>query len=626
MTAISVILLSIIIFLALVVNMALKPAYSAKLTAVMMTAAVLGGSIIYGKGYSDVTGNLAVSLVRTPYSVIGMFLGKNDLAAIGGASVVSGAAGIFIFWLLHSVAFYSMTSAAMITVGSEWLRRLRLFLITGDSLTIIYGINEESLKVGKECSEAEDNSVIFITDNESDDRIPEIINLGMAVLTGGAAVRSEVSELKKLRIRGRDKIEIFALDEDVNENLYYALGLKKAFEQMGVLPEKTSITIPGTEEIITSMLQISEDSYGFGYVNVFDPPDMMARAMIRLCPPWEQVRFDRYGRAVEDFDCVVIGSGDCGQAALRYLVMNAQFVGSRFHAAMFAPNFKLEAGYLFAECRGLLDRYDIEFLQSDGRSLEFYAYLGERLKTLKYIAICAGSDEMNAEISDHIMLYLKRERAEHICVLECTRKGVRYQVSVGGPLVTRDVYSYDMLSAVKEDKNGMIINSQYDNSDRTDWEKWGACNSFGKMSSRASAEFLPAIIRAAGSTVEEAMRDEWIEELGGDKLNVLGEMEHERWCAFHFANGYRTMTDEIFEKKAEEYREAVRRGEKANPRIGKDTEKRMHACMIPYDQLDALSEKEKAVTGRDVNYRQADINNVMIIPRILREQRSGAEE
>ena len=65
MTALWVIVLSIIIFTALVINMAFKPAYSAKLTAYLMVIAVLGGSIIYGKGYTDVTGNAFLSLVRT---------------------------------------------------------------------------------------------------------------------------------------------------------------------------------------------------------------------------------------------------------------------------------------------------------------------------------------------------------------------------------------------------------------------------------------------------------------------------------------------------------------------------------------------------------------------------------
>ena len=83
------------------------------------------------------------------------------------------------------------------------------------------------------------------------------------------------------------------------------------------------------------------------------------------------------------------------------------------------------------------------------------------------------------------------------------------------------------------------------------------------------------------------------------------------------------MTEEEFDKRAREYIENLREGRPANPRIGKDTDERAHACLIPYDQLDRLSEKEKKITGRNVNYKQSDINNVLIIPRILRQEQAG---
>ena len=115
MISITVVLLSIAIFAALVINMALKPSYSAKLTAVLILLSACGGSVIYGLGYTYVTKDIALSLIRTPFSVIGMYLGKNDLSAISGAPVVSTSAGIICFWALHLFAFYSIASAAIIT-------------------------------------------------------------------------------------------------------------------------------------------------------------------------------------------------------------------------------------------------------------------------------------------------------------------------------------------------------------------------------------------------------------------------------------------------------------------------------------------------------------------------------
>ena len=621
MISVTVVILSIAIFTALVINMAVKPSYSARLTAVLMMISACGGSVIYGLGYTYVTQDIALSLIRTPFSVIGMYLGKNDLSAISGAPVVSTSAGIVCFWALHLFAFYSIASAAMITVGAEGLRRLRLFLALNGDLTMIYGINEESLEVGRECLADGKKAIVYITDNDLPAQTKEINELGMAVLTGSAAARSGRQALSSLKVRSRKRIEVFALNGDGNENMSYATALMKGLERMEVDPRKTSITLPGTEEILTEMLQVSEDRYGFGFVNVFDSTELAARAMIRLCPPWDFLSFDKDGRAAEDFDCIVVGFGKCGQAALRYLVMNGQFAGSSFHAAVFSTDIDRQSGYLFADCPELQNEYDIDFFGDDARSRGFYTYLQNRIGSVKYIAVCTGNDEMNAEISDALMLFLKRVRSEHICVVHCTRNGVRYQESVGSPLMAKKVRSMDMLSADRIDRDAILINSAYDDSDRTDWEKWVACDSFGKMSSRASASFIPALVKASGYTEQEITEEKWKPD--GKLLDVLGETEHMRWCAFHFANGYRKMSEEELSRNIENY---IRCREKGLPlpRITKNSEQRTHACLIPYDRLDALSERENAVTGKNTDYRQLDINNVMMIPRILKAQKDTA--
>lgn len=618
MNAVLVIVLSIIIYLALVINMAMKPAYSSKLNSALMIISILGGSIIYGIGYTSVTQNIALSLIRTPFSVIGMFLGKNDLGEVRSSPILSSTIGICCFWTLHLFAFYSIASAAMTTVGAAGLRRLRLFLALNGDLTIIYGIHEDSLTVGKECLVGDNTAVVMINETEPADQISEIINMGMAVLTGSGAVSCDHTTMLRLRVRARKKITVYALHPDRNKNLFYAIAMKEALEKEGVDPRITSITLPGTEDIAMSMLQLSEQQYGFGYVQVFDPADMAARAMIRLCPPWDFITFDNEGRAKEDFDCMVIGFGDCGQAALRYLIMNGQFVGSKFHAMVFSPNISNEAGFLLAECPEILKHYAVEFRNADGRSFEFYKTLQERLRTLKYIAVCTGSSAMNTEVTDSVMLYLKRSKAEHVCVVQVSKYGAQYQESVGSRIVSREVYKLDMLSAKREDRNAIILNAGYDSSDRTNWEKWVSCDSFSKMSSRASAEFIPAMIKASGSSRKEMLEGSWHPD--DEMLNVLGEMEHMRWCAFHFAMGYRPMSEEVFNENAQNYLRSLEEGIPRSPKIGKDSEKRLHACLVPYDKLDQVSERENAVTGRNVDYKQYDINNAIIIPDILRAQ------
>lgn len=619
MESLSVIVLSIVFFAALVTNMALKPDYSVKLTSFMMMAAVLGGSIIYGIGYTYTTGDWILSLIRTPFSVIGMFLGKNDMSSIAGSPVLQGRVTTLICWILHLSAFYSIASAVMVTIGAESLKRFRIFLAMKGDLTIIYGINSDSIRVGQESLGQKGTSVVLLSESETSDKINEAVKMGMAVITGNGAVKLDRATRSTLRLKNRQRIAAYALHNSRNKNLSFAIALRDALENDGIDPGRTSITLPGTEDISASLLQVSEEDYGYGYVQVFSAAELAARALIRLCPPWEFMTFDGSGRAEQDFDCIVIGFGETGQAALRHLIMNGQYVGSTFRATVFSRNMNNEAGFLLTQCPELIRNYDISLRQVDGRSKEFYDYVAGRLHTLKYIAVCAGNDAMNAELSDSLMLYLKRVHSEHICVVQVTKAGIRYQAFVGGEIKVKDVFTLDMLSAKKEDRNAIILNAAYDTSDRSNWEKWIACDPFSKMSSRASAEFIPAFVKASGYTEEEIMAEGWRPD--DEKLRVLGETEHLRWCAFHYCMGYRTMPREIFDNKAEHYQECAAKGIPCSNRIAKDAEKRMHACLIPNEELDDLSRREKEATGRDVDYKQMDINNILMIPQILNAQK-----
>lgn len=622
MFSVSAGILSAALFLAMVLNLAMKPKYSARLTTACMVVALIGGLAIYGAGYAQSTESLALTMIRTPLAVTRMFVGVNDLSAVDGTTFVRGQGGLVFFWLIHLLAFYSMASAAMITIGAEALRSLRLLLSRRGELTLIYGINDRSVDLGQECLEKNGGAVILVAEDVADAKITEMNNLGMSVLSGTAAVNCEDRVLRALRI-GNRKLSVFALEEQDDSNLVFALKLKDALERFGAAPENTRLTLPGEEEIITSMLQVSPEQYGFGYVQVFDTPTLAARALLRTCPPWDFVSFGPDGRAQEDFECAIVGFGRLGQAVLKQLVMNGQYVGSSFHATVFALDYEAESGYLFHDCPGLLNHYDIKCISADGRSAAFYSYLTEHLATLKMVAVCTGSDAVNQEIANELMLFLKRRRAERICVVRCGKKALRYQASVASPIVETGVYTLASLSAERADREAILLNAVYDDSDRSNWEKWVACDSFSKMSSRASADFAPALIKASGAKEEEILAGNWQPDEAMQQ--VLGEMEHLRWCAFHYAMGYLPMGKERWEARAAEFTRCREQDIPCRIRLSKDAEERLHACLIPWDSLDELSARESAVTGRNVDYKQTDINNVLALPQILNASRPKKE-
>ena len=81
--------------------------------------------------------------------------------------------------------------------------------------------------------------------------------------------------------------------------------------------------------------------------------------------------------------------------------------------------------------------------------------------------------------------------------------------------------------------------------------------------------------------------------------------------------GYSLLDDEEFERRAAEYRKCREEGTEYPKRVTTDPEARLHACLIPWDELDVLSEKESELTGKKVDYKQIDINNVLALPDVL---------
>ena len=161
----------------------------------------------------------------------------------------------------------------------------------------------------------------------------------------------------------------------------------------------------------------------------------------------------------------------------------------------------------------------------------------------------------------------------------------------------------------------MILNGSYDSSERSVWEKWLDCDSFGRASSRASADFIPAMIKISRGNREEILSGNW--NLSPEQLEALGETEHLRWMAFHFVMGYSVMSADRMEENARIVAESRRAGVPCSVRITKDSDNRLHACLISWEELDALSQREKELTGREISYKQIDINNVLVLPQIL---------
>lgn len=608
-----VILITIALFFAMVVQLALKPRFAKRLNAILLILAAVGGFCFYGYGYTVTLKNIPLAIIHTLLSVCGTFVAKEHFSDISDAPLFQYEWVQVLFWLIHFCSFYATASTAITTIGAETLRKLRLWLARWGKLNLIYGVNRESIAFGQELLKQGGGAVVFIARKPGTDELAAISKAGAVVCSDGHALSADRTFFRTIGIRsGKRKVTLYALSKDAASNMQYARGFMTTAQKQGLSARQTALVLLGREDTEVAALQATAERYGFGAVSAFRESDLTARLLMQRFPPYETLAFDGAGCATEDFEALLIGFGQVGQAVLLQLVMNGQFAGSTFRAAVFAPDCQTADGFFSGEHTAMLAKYDITFHPYDGRGKELYTYLQERGEQLKYIAVCTGSEERNAEIGEELYYYFQRTKNTPP-IYQCSHQGVK----VTGTNRLINIYRPEILSTERIDRLAMILNHHYMGNGGVDPETdWMFCDHFSRMSNRASADFVGAMLRAAGRTEEEALAD-W--NLPAHLLENLGKTEHLRWCAFHYCMGFSPMTEEEYDRRAAEYRRQVEAGEKPL-RIGKNMEDRTHACLVDWEELDALSAKEQSITGTPKDYKALDIDNVLVLPKLLRAQ------
>ena len=600
-----------ILFLGIIINLAMKKENSAKVTGVCIVVAGVSGLFIYGYGYGlAFADNLPLAVIRSLMAVWGMFVSKNDFSIISGTPLFSSQGAVLYFWLVHLMAQYATASAAIATIGARALRRLRLWLACFGNLSLIYGVNEDSVAFGRQLAETPGNNVVFVDEKVSSSLEGAINSFGGVTVGDKNALWPDKKFLRGLGIRGdRRKYDFYLLHKNEAKNVKYAFALKDALETNGIPATATNLVMLGSEETHTAPLQRLGDKYGFGNVSVFDAPGLVARLLIHHFPPAATMDFNDDCSAAENFESVIIGFGAVGQAVMKQLVMNGQFAGSDFSLAVFAPDFEKVSGYISATSHSIIDNYNVKFYDYDGRSRSMYDYILARKDDMNYIVICTGSEKTNNEIGGEITRYLTRIGSDAQVYL-AGYSGITCLTEGQIPPKQHPVFTTDVLCTGKIDSVATQLNHSYCNNDNTPQQNWARCDWFSRMSSRVSADFMPsmAVIARQDPAQQWALTDA--------QLENLGITEHQRWMAFHFVMGYEKMPAEVYDQREQQYISEKSLYGTGKIRVGKDTVARQHACLIPWEELDALSRRENAITGGNVDYKQSDKNNVLAIAQL----------
>lgn len=627
---IETIALAAVLFLALILSLAVPPKYTKKVLSTIAAVTVVAALILYGFGYSynylKVVENPTVFtyctyVLLTVLDSCRIFGGSNNWAVVKdilGENTV----GQLIFWTVHLLAMTTSASAIIVSLGSRLLKKIRIRIFRMRDISLIFGLSENTLDFGRQLAEKEKCAVLYVDGSPKAELQKAVEQMGALLRSDSDALEGNAKFLKSIGLKpGKRELHVYALDSSMVANQQYAHRLRATLKEQGILAAQTALTIlqPGGET--KNPLQAVGKDDGFGSVLSVDEPELVARVLIRSYPPYKVLKFDEEGKAIKDFHGVVIGFGRIGQAVLKQLVMHSQFQGGKSRIAVFTPDYTKRAGLLSYGCREMLKHYHIEKYSCDGRSNKVFAYLNKNIDTVNYIAVCAGGEIMNMEIAEQLQTFLHQYKRT-IPIMMCSNKGVIRQFEEETTEQSADEFTYhriyttELLCSDEIDRMAKEMNQAYNDWKGDKEENWKACSYFNRMSSRAAADFVDALLYAAGTNREEA-KAHWDPQ--GNLLENLAASEHLRWNAFHYCMGFRPMTNAEFEERCKIYKQ------KNDPdyRITKDIDQRIHACMIPWEELKAYADKENEVTNGERDYMKNDRNNVKAIRRILGEMKEA---
>lgn len=367
--------------------------------------------------------------------------------------------------------------------------------------------------------------------------------------------------------------------------------------------------------------------YGYS-LYTFNEAELAARQLVKMQPPSLNIRFDKNGVSsgpAPNLTVMILGFGQTGTQALRRLIMNGQFLGSRMRAIVVDKDIEDCRGRFEYNYPGFKECCDIEYHSLQVRSTAFYQLAKSLQGQLHYIVLALNDDVHGMETAQTLITMYSNTPAPApgvkpliplmaIAVSDNDRPG---KLTGNGVLFfsqRSDICSESVLIREDADRMAIAVNYAYASEGKTKevgnkLALWLALPNFKRESNRASADFIPSILHMTGTKRSE-LRGKSSMALPRDLQDNVAKTEHLRWNAFHYGMGYVSMSVDTFAERVQ----------KGIARAREDTVARQHFCLVDWDSL-VLREKisDKLLGVNETKYCIYDYLITDYAPMILDE-------
>jgi len=645
-------LLSVLLFIILFIETVYLTRRHKRIILPVCVIFVLIGLGIYIAGFlssdNGFTGNPFIAVVRGILSVMSMLSFKNEYGALAG---IKGTAWLtkniymqILFWLCHIAALILLQAAIITLFGRALIDNLRLRAGFHREIYIIKGCNDYALMLGANISFHDNlrNSpdskrlVLFLLNKEDDEKKiqnkTDYFNGVVKILNSKNNLSHFLKEAGLGKRRGR-KYKIILAQDDISTPFDTRLIVKYAKEK-NVDPKDDNLDIYALassewnkEEIESIAHEKENGKRKYPYtIHIVNEKNLLIRQMIEKHPPFECPALNfKNGIAAYDFTVLILGFGSVGQAALLYLVRNGQFMGSFMRAVIVDKNIeKLRDGFLH-RYSALPLCCNMEFKNIDVQSEKFYTLLNENNNT-NYAVIALNSDEINKQTALDMRLHYARKKNQLPFIAVLDEKSLPNNAEHDNKIFTfgcrEEIFKESIIIQEKTDRMAKAVNNVY--MGLYGGQSWHELDWFAQESSRASADYIPAMLKLANTNEKDATAKN---ALTTDSVlaETLAQTEHLRWNAFHAAMGYCTISIDEMRKRYETY--SGERNTRAHlDYCRRDVILKQHCCLVTWDELDKVNEaycelarlaNDKKEEKRD--FKENDRDNIRNIPTFIKE-------
>lgn len=617
--------------------------------------------------------------------------------------------------LISTIAIFSFlcTVLLLLSLISERLKayiELRNLKMTQETnhLYLFFGVNEPSKILAKDIHRHDSNAVIITIaksqNDETDDtsnvwssiaqlfshscetfEMTEEANTYLAIADAKIAdlstnessdvftmlnlvkIKELISQLSQLN---KGELHIFFLSENEKNNIagMQVLGNDISVNLMANNNKDVNIYYHARHNNITQALEDQEIKNGIN-IHLVDS-SIACINNLKMTEELHPINFveldttDNVGTVSSPFDSLVIGFGETGQEATKFLYEYGAFVDchsmkeddylgnpashvyrSPFHCHIIDTNMEELKGEFFCTSRALAYRKNasdnsllITTHQTTANSATFYNILSTLCPTLNYVVIAVGSDIENLNIAINIYRLLLQERSNltRLKILikcknvsnkakfqkilsyyneECAKNKEKRKQILRLFGTDDDIYTYENIVHNHFMEDGIAYNYKYyENASQKDKDK----NLWAKRRNQAIAAKeltkFSELHRKEGQDLANAYHSKTKLKIfhtnGSDTQNKLlmlnlARLEHIRWNASHETMGYLHFTEAPEVPNTHNCNERIKR----------------HNCLLPWELLDQESKETTEAEGWNANYKEFDRNVVNLTIEIYSHQK-----